>query len=131
MKLKGHFEDHTKDVKFPPVLVINVDTVEEFETINKVIAEEMFLRYRKPAPGYSKVVIETVGDTPDVAGIPVDGKVRLRLDVIVSPRPSKNQETQLDLAPFYSVTVLGSEKVIAYKIDKTEEMILDRRLIPI
>ncbi len=131
MICRGLFEDYKKDISFPPVLVVSVDDKAKFDDLVKKLDEEMFLRYHRPFNDYTKIVLLSVGDFAPSDNIPDKRALIIDISVEVKPKVTKPQEKKLDIGPFWSITFMGSDKVLAFKIDKTSEQIMDRRLISI
>lgn len=123
----GVFQKSMGGDKLPPVLVLSIDDTDEFERVKKVLYNEMFLRYRRPTDKFKKVILETIGDHPDLdeyANAPPDFNIAIKLAEI----PDNAMIQDLERSPVYAITILGKKQVLSFYIEKENSLIRNSKL---
>lgn len=102
--LKGEFFTGLyKSKSHPPVLVVELPHSEQFKYICDVVNEEMFIKVRRIAAKYRKLVLNTVGDATEVdPGVLDHDSCRLNMTVKVT-EPNEEKREKIDNAPFWSI----------------------------
>lgn len=116
--------------KLPPILVLSIDEITEFDKIKTIIDSEMFLCYRRPTDKFKKVILETIGDHPDskeYSNAPPNFGIVIKLAEI----PNDSMLKDLERSPVYAVTIIGTKQVLSFYIEKENSLLRNRKLISI
>lgn len=132
--VSGEFFEKIKGCGQPPTLVVDVLSNNQYQLIYDILTKEQFIKVRKVAARYRRLVINTVGEAKDLG----DGSVsysncRLNITIVIKP-PKSQMRVEIDNSPVWSILFVHprenrekNDHIIFILVDKQTEEIVYRK----